>query len=191
MALLINLRHLERNDLKLVGDVLEAAEREHGALEAVGHRIVHGGRAFFAPVVIDARTLSDIAALAPLAPLYQPHNVMGVRAVAELRPGLRQVACFDTAFHRTQPELNRRLPLPESYFADGVERYGFHGLSYTWLAQQIARLRGGVPKRMLAFHLGAGSSAWVSVGNTPARATVEAKLAAPEYKVEIAVIAAK
>jgi acetate kinase len=147
------------DDLKLVGDVLEAAECEHGALEAVGHRIVHGGRAFFAPVVIDARTLSDIAALAPLAPLHQPHNVMGVRAVAELRPGLRQVACFDTAFHRTQPELNRRLPLPESYFADGVERYGFHGLSYTWLAQQIARLRGGVPKRMLAFHLGAGSSA--------------------------------
>ena len=147
------------DDLKLVGGVLEAAEREHGALEAVGHRIVHGGRAFFAPVVIDARTLRDMAALAPLAPLHQPHNVMGVRAVAELRPGLRQVACFDTAFHRTQPELNRRLPLPESYFADGVERYGFHGLSYTWLAQEIARLRGGVPKRMLAFHLGAGSSA--------------------------------
>lgn len=146
-------------DLALVAGVLESAEREHGALEAVGHRVVHGGRAFSAPVAVDARNLAEIAALAPLAPLHQPHNLMGVRAVAQLRPGLPQVACFDTAFHRTQPELNRRLPLPEKFFADGVERYGFHGLSYEWLTRQIVRLRGALPNRMLAFHLGAGSSA--------------------------------
>ncbi len=147
------------DDLALVAGILDAAERDHGALEAVGHRMVHGGRAFLAPVRIDARTLPAIAALAPLAPLHQPHNLMGVRAISKLRPNLAQVACFDTAFHRTQPELNRRLPLPESYFDDGIERYGFHGLSYTWLAQEIVRLRGAVPKRLLAFHLGAGSSA--------------------------------
>ncbi|MFT4098565.1 MAG: acetate kinase [Rhodoblastus sp.] len=147
------------DDLALVAGVLDAAEREDGALEAVGHRIVHGGRAFFAPVTIDAEILSGMAALAPLAPLHQPHNLMGVRAVAQLRPGLPQVACFDTSFHRTQPELHRRLPLPENFFDEGIERYGFHGLSYTWLAQEIARLRGAAPKRMLAFHLGAGSSA--------------------------------
>ena len=146
-------------DLALVTEILEAAEREHGAIRAVGHRIVHGGRAFLAPVPIDGATLSGIAALAPLAPLHQPHNLMGVRAVAQLRPGLAQVACFDTAFHRTQPELHRRLPLPESYFEEGVERYGFHGLSYSWLTQEIARLRGATPERMLAFHLGAGASA--------------------------------
>lgn len=146
-------------DLALVAGILEAAERAHGALEAVGHRVVHGGRAFLAPVVVDSGTLAEIAALAPLAPLHQPHNLMGMRAVAKLRPGLKQVACFDTAFHRTQPELHRRLPLPESFFEDGVERYGFHGLSYGWLAQEIVRLRGALPRRMLAFHLGAGSSA--------------------------------
>ena len=146
-------------DLALVAGVLAASEREHGALEAVGHRVVHGGRAFSAPVVIDAANLADISALAPLAPLHQPHNLMAVRAVAKLRPGLPQVACFDTAFHRTQPELNRRLPLPEKFFTDGIERYGFHGLSYDWLTRQIVRLRGALPKRMLAFHLGAGSSA--------------------------------
>ena len=147
------------DDLALVAEMLDAAERAHGALEAVGHRVVHGGRAFFAPVAIDAQSLAAIAALAPLAPLHQPHNLMGVRAVARLRSGLTQVACFDTAFHRTQPELHRRLPLPESFFEDGIERYGFHGLSYSWLTQEIVRLRGAAPKRMLAFHLGAGASA--------------------------------
>ena len=117
-------------DLALVAGILEAAERGHGALEAVGHRVVHGGRAFLAPVVVDSGTLAEIAALAPLAPLHQPHNLMGMRAVAKLRPGLKQVACFDTSFHRTQPELPRRRPLPEGFFEGGVERVGFHGLPY-------------------------------------------------------------
>lgn len=146
-------------DLALVTEILETSEREHGALRAVGHRIVHGGRAFLAPVRMDDAALSGISALAPLAPLHQPHNLMGARAVAQIRPGLAQVACFDTAFHRTQPELHRRLPLPERFFEQGIERYGFHGLSYSWATQQIARMRGATPKRMLAFHLGAGSSA--------------------------------
>ena len=146
-------------DLALVGSVLDRVERAQGPLAGVGHRVVHGGRAFFAATRIDDSQLSAIEALAPLAPLHQPHNTMAIRAVAQLRPGLPQVACFDTAFHRTQPELHRRLPLPEGYFEQGVERYGFHGLSYSWLAQEIARQRRAPPKRMLAFHLGAGASA--------------------------------
>jgi acetate kinase len=146
-------------DRALIGSILDTVEREHGAPVAVGHRVVHGGRAFLAPALIDDETLAGIEALAPLAPLHQPHNTMAIRAVESLRPGLPQVACFDTAFHRTQPELHRRLPLPESFFEQGVERYGFHGLSYSWLVQELARLRGGLPKRMLAFHLGAGASA--------------------------------
>jgi acetate kinase len=146
-------------DLALVGVILGRVEREHGAATAVGHRVVHGGRAFSAPVVVTPDNLPEIEALAPFAPLHQPHNTMAIRAVASLRPGLPQVACFDTAFHRTQPELHRRLPLPESFFEQGVERYGFHGLSFTWLAQELVRLRGGLPKRVLAFHLGAGASA--------------------------------
>lgn len=146
-------------DRALIVSVLDEIEQKFGALAAVGHRVVHGGRAFFAPAPIDDRTLAEIDALAPLAPLHQPHNTMAIRVVRQARPHLPQVACFDTAFHRTQPELNRRLPLPESYFAAGVERYGFHGLSYSWLAQEIERTRGGLPRRMLAFHLGAGASA--------------------------------
>ena len=149
---------IEPQDLALIKELLDGAECDHGAIEAVGHRIVHGGRAFSAPVRVDDTTRADIAALAPLAPLHQPHNLMGIDAVAQLRPGLKQAACFDTAFHRTQPELHRRLPLPENFFAEGVERYGFHGLSYSWVAQEIVRLRGAMPRRMLAFHLGAGAS---------------------------------
>lgn len=152
-------RAISEADLALVADLLSGAERDHGRIDAVGHRMVHGGRAFSAPVCIDDTKLAAIAALAPLAPLHQPHNLMGVDAMARLRPGLPQVACFDTAFHRTQPELHRRLPLPEKFFEDGVERYGFHGLSYDWLTRQIVRLRSAMPRRMLAFHLGAGSSA--------------------------------
>ena len=146
-------------DRDLVAGILGDVERAHGAVDAVGHRVVHGGRAFFAPVLIDDATLAAIEALAPLAPLHQPHNTMAIRAVAALRPGMAQVACFDTAFHRTQPEIHRRLPLPERFFEAGIERYGFHGLSYSWLTQQLARLRGALPKRLLAFHLGAGASA--------------------------------
>ncbi len=146
-------------DRALVAGSLDDVERAHGRVDAVGHRVVHGGRAFFAPVLIDDATLAAIEALAPLAPLHQPHNTMAIRAVATLRPGMAQVACFDTAFHRTQPEIHRRLPLPERFFEAGIERYGFHGLSYSWLAQQLARLRGALPKRVLAFHLGAGASA--------------------------------
>lgn len=147
-------------DRALIAGVLDEAEAAEGReITAVGHRIVHGGRAFEKPVVIDAGALAAMAALSSLAPLHQPHNLMAVRAVAMLRPGLPQVGCFDTAFHRTQPETMRRLPLPDSFFEDGLERYGFHGLSYAWLVEALTRRLGACPKRLLAFHLGNGASA--------------------------------
>jgi acetate kinase len=120
---------------------------------------VHGGRQFVAPTLIDTAALAAIEGLVPLAPLHQPHNVMGIRTVGRLRPALPQVACFDTAFHRTQPEARRRLPLPEGFFAAGIERYGFHGISYQSCVVGMRRLRGKLPPRMLVLHLGSGASA--------------------------------
>jgi acetate kinase len=147
-------------DRALIAAVLDEAESgDGGPVAAVGHRIVHGGRRFERPVLIDDEALAAMDALTPLAPLHQPHNLMAVRAIRALRPGLPQVACFDTAFHRTQPETRRRLPLPESFFAEGLERYGFHGLSYASVVEALTRRLGACPERLLAFHLGNGASA--------------------------------
>ena len=122
-------------------------------LDAVGHRIVHGGDRFTGPAIVDARVLADIEALCPLAPLHQPHNVAAIRAAQKAEPGLAQVACFDTAFHRTMPEVARRHALPERL---GLRRYGFHGLSYEWIAGTLSpRLAGG---RTIVAHLGSGAS---------------------------------
>jgi acetate kinase len=147
-------------DRALIAAVLDGAESGGGGpVAAVGHRIVHGGRRFERPVLIDDEALAAMDALAPLAPLHQPHNLMAVRAIRTLRPGLPQVACFDTAFHRTQPETRRRLPLPDAFFAEGLERYGFHGLSYAWVVESLKRRLSACPDRLLAFHLGNGASA--------------------------------
>ena len=126
---------------------------------AIGHRIVHGGMHFVRPMRIDDAVLAQIAALADLAPLHQPHNVAGVRAALRAFPGVPQVACFDTAFHAVQPELNRRFALPQALFDAGVRRYGFHGLSYESI---LAQLRAGDPAaaqgRVVVAHLGNGAS---------------------------------
>jgi acetate kinase len=129
------------------------------SLEAVGHRIVHGGSRFYQPIGIDDAVLTALEALVPLAPLHQPHNLAAIRAVTSLRPDLPQVACFDTAFHHTMPTLATRMAIPQRYVAAGVRRYGFHGLSYEYL---IARLRDMAPTlatgRVIAAHLGNGAS---------------------------------
>ena len=129
------------------------------ALAAVGHRIVHGGAAYDHPVRFDDTVMADLEKLVPLAPLHQPHNLAAVRAVARLRPGLPQVACFDTAFHHGMPATATRLALPRQYEAEGVRRYGFHGLSYEYIA---GRLRAQAPVlaagRVIAAHLGNGAS---------------------------------
>ena len=104
---------------------------------ATGHRVVHGGMKFNAPVRIDPETLAALESLVPLAPLHQPHNVAAIKAVVEMAPALPHVACFDTAFHHTQPEVAQAFALPRRYAEEGVRRYGFHGLSYEYVASVL------------------------------------------------------
>jgi acetate kinase len=128
-------------------------------LAAVGHRVVHGGDRFTGPTLITEETLAAIEALVPLAPMHQPQSVRLIKAVSHLRPGLRQIASFDTAFHRTQTDLVRRFALPRALFDQGIKRYGFHGLSYKFIAGQIARVAPNIARgRVVAAHLGSGAS---------------------------------
>ena len=128
-------------------------------LAVVGHRVVHGGPSFGQPVRIDTPVMQELERLVPLAPLHQPHPLAAARAIARLRPGLMQVACFDTAFHRGMPAVAASLGLPRAYADDGMRRYGFHGLSYEYLA---GRLREFAPEladgRVIMAHLGNGAS---------------------------------
>jgi acetate kinase len=120
---------------------------------------VHGGQDFSAPQRIDARTLKALKDLIPLAPLHQPHNLKPVELVAQSHPQLPQVACFDTAFHRTQPRLNQLYALPRKMTDEGIVRYGFHGLSYEYIASQLPRVAGDkADGRVIVAHLGNGSS---------------------------------
>jgi len=126
---------------------------------AVGHRIVHGGTRFTEPVRVDDATIDAMAALIPLAPLHQPQNVAGVRAARRAFADVPQVACFDTAFHAVEPELNRRFALPRALFDTGVRRYGFHGLSYESIVAQLQADDPAVARgRVVVAHLGNGSS---------------------------------
>ena len=126
---------------------------------AVGHRIVHGGTAFTQAMVIDDPLLAALLALAPLAPLHQPHNLAGVAAARAAFAGVPQVACFDTAFHRCQPEVHQRFALPEAWHRAGVQRYGFHGLSYQSIAEQLAAAEPALAAgRVVVAHLGNGAS---------------------------------
>ncbi|SCX58933.1 acetate/propionate family kinase [Variovorax sp. EL159] len=128
-------------------------------IAGVGHRIVHGGTDFVAPVRIDAQVLEALARLEPLAPLHQPHNLAGVRAAMAAFEGVPQVACFDTAFHAVQPEVNRRFALPRALHDAGVRRYGFHGLSYESIVAQLAHVAPGLAqRRVIVAHLGNGAS---------------------------------
>jgi acetate kinase len=128
-------------------------------LEAVGHRVVHGGVSFSAPVLIDQAVLRELEQLVPLAPLHQPHNLTPIRILRERFPDLPQVACFDTAFHRNQPDLAQLFALPRSMTEAGVRRYGFHGLSYAYIASVLSRYDPGLASgRVVVAHLGNGAS---------------------------------
>jgi acetate kinase len=130
-----------------------------GAIAGAGHRVVHGGTAFTAHCRLTPAIIEQLTALEPLAPHHQPHNLAAIRAVAQLMPALPQAACFDTAFHATQPVEARRLSLPRDYEAQGLLRYGFHGLSYEYVAQRLRDLNDGrLPERLIIAHLGNGSS---------------------------------
>jgi acetate kinase len=136
----------------------EEALGEH-RIVAAGHRVVHGGSQFTQPVRLDAGVLAALEALVPLAPLHQPHNLAAIRAITARAPALPQVACFDTSFHRTQPALAQAFALPRKYAEEGILRYGFHGLSYDYIAAALpdidARAAAG---RTVVAHLGNGAS---------------------------------
>lgn len=128
-------------------------------LIAVGHRVVHGGAKHDRPVLVTATLLAELDALTPLAPLHEPHNIAAIRAIIAARPELPQVACFDTAFHRTMPEVATRFALPRNYEAEGVRRYGFHGLSYEYISRRLRELAPELAcGRIIAAHLGNGAS---------------------------------
>ena len=127
-------------------------------LAAVGHRIVHGGGRFADPVLVDDEVLRELDDLIPLAPLHQPLGIAPIRLIGELRPGLPQVACFDTAFHRTIRPPASRYALPRDLEAQGIRRYGFHGLSYESIAHQLVAEGAGYDERIIVAHLGNGAS---------------------------------
>jgi acetate kinase len=141
--------------------LLDRIARDHpvDALLAAGHRVVHGGRRQHKPARIDTALLSELEALAPLAPLHQPHCLHGIQALQQLRPDLPQFACFDTAFHASRPALEQRLALPELPELAGVQSYGFHGLSYEYLASRLPEHLGAAADgRVILAHLGQGAS---------------------------------
>ena len=123
--------------------------------DAIGHRVVHGGPAHDAPEPVTPRLLAELRTLVPLAPLHLPAALAGIEAVSTLFPGLPQVACFDTAFHRGMPAVAHRLPLPRALAARGIQRYGFHGLSYEYVVATIGAATLG---RAVIAHLGNGAS---------------------------------
>lgn len=156
--------------------VLTGAERDHagvldrvlewldgradvGTIRAAGHRVVHGGATYADAVRIDADVLATLDALTPLAPLHQPHNLAPVHALWARHPELPQIACFDTAFHRSQSELAQLFAIPRWLTAEGVKRYGFHGLSYEYIAQILPEVAGAAANgRVVVAHLGHGAS---------------------------------
>ena len=144
-----------------LGELLGWIEAHLGEdrLLAVGHRVVHGGADYDRPQRVTPALIAALDRLTPLAPLHQPHNLAPIRAIATARPGLPQIACFDTAFHHDMPRVATRFALPREYEAQGVRRYGFHGLSYEYIARRLREVApapaGG---KVIAAHLGNGAS---------------------------------
>jgi acetate kinase len=149
-------------------------ERIGGAqLAGVGHRVVHGGMQYTRPVRVNAGVLKALEKFVPLAPLHQPHNLAPIALLLERQPELPQVACFDTSFHRTNPEIAQMFALPAKLHADGVRRYGFHGLSYEYIASQLGELDAAAASgRTVVLHLGNGSSMCALLGGKSVASTM-------------------
>ena len=147
-----------RKALGAVADWL--GERYGGSpVRGVGHRIVHGGAKYTGPTIVTPEILADLRALIPLAPLHQPYNLQAIEAVAERLPTVPQVACFDTSFHRGQPAVAELVPLPKDIRDTGVQRYGFHGLSYEYIASVLPTVAPEIAQgRVIVAHLGSGAS---------------------------------
>ena len=128
-------------------------------LLGVGHRVVHGGAQFTQPTIVNRQVLADLQKLIPLAPLHQPYNLAAIEAVFERMPEVPQVACFDTAFHRGQPAVAELVPLPQEITKNGVQRYGFHGISYEYIASVLPSVAPEVANgKVIVAHLGSGAS---------------------------------
>lgn len=126
---------------------------------AVGHRMAHGGLKFTQPTAIDDSVQAELEKLVPLVPLHQPHNLAAVRGVQQLRPDLLQVACFDTSFHRGRQSVTERFGLPDEMFQEGIRRWGFHGLSYEFIAGRLRKIAPALAEgRVIVAHLGSGAS---------------------------------
>jgi acetate kinase len=140
--------------------LVTAVELMAGApVSGVGHRVVHGGTEFAAPILLNGKVIEALAKLTPLAPLHQPHNLASIEAIAEAAPHIPQVACFDTAFHRTQPPVAELFGLPRRFAEAGVLRYGFHGLSYEYVAGRLKEIAPELSQgRVIVAHLGSGAS---------------------------------
>ncbi|VWM09014.1 acetate/propionate family kinase [Burkholderia lata] len=144
--------------LEQIAAFLEAHQEGH-RLAAVGHRVVHGGQRFSGPVRVTPEIVAELDKLTPLAPLHQPHNLTPIRILETVQPGIEQVACFDTAFHCTQPAVTQAFALPESITSRGVRRYGFHGLSYEYIASVLPDVAPPAARgRTVVAHLGNGAS---------------------------------
>jgi acetate kinase len=148
------------NAPKALDKVVSFLRAEIGELPvAIGHRVVHGGPHYSEPTAVDETLLKHLDAFSPLAPLHQPNNLAPIRAVQERQPHILQVACFDTAFHRGHPEVADRYALPETLYEEGVRRYGFHGLSYEYIAARLPEIAPDLAKgRVVVAHLGSGAS---------------------------------
>jgi acetate kinase len=138
-------------------------------LSAIGHRVVHGGERFSAPVLVDADVIRGLQALVPIARLHQPYEIDAILALRQRRPDMPQVACFDTAFHRSLPSVAQLFPLPRAIIDSGVRRYGFHGLSYAYIATRLPGLfaatgASAADARVVVAHLGSGSSLCALIG---------------------------
>ena len=130
-----------------------------GVPRAIGHRVVHGGPDFAAPTLVDDAVLDRLEQLVPLAPLHQPNNLAPIRQIRARHPDIPQVACFDTAFHRDHPEVADRFAIADAWYQEGVRRYGFHGLSYEYIAGRLQEIDPELAQgRVVACHLGSGAS---------------------------------
>lgn len=151
--------HTHQDAIDQLLGMLERSVLANSTLRVAGHRIVHGGGRFERPALLDEAAISMLDAQVPLAPLHQPHNLAGVRALAARQPGLAQIGCFDTAFHASQAPRHTTYALPAQMRDRGVRRYGFHGLSYQFIATQLGRVAGEMSEgRVIVAHLGNGAS---------------------------------
>jgi len=155
-ALPVGVKHAEALDALL--HWLVAHRADDRKVVAVGHHVVHGGERYSAPVVLDADAVRELEQFVVLAPLHQPHNLNGIKVLAARLPGVPQIACFDTAFHRTQPHLAQLFAIPRALTAEGVKRYGFHGLSYEYIARVLPQHTAKAEGRVVVAHLGNGAS---------------------------------